>query len=59
MRWQLRRAVLASLNGVRPGSPWWRAVNESLLRDTTEAALLFTGGSGVPRTTGVRHWVTR
>lgn len=57
MRWQLRRAVLASLNGVRPGSPWWRAVNESLLRDTTEAALLFTGG--VPRTTGVRHWVTR
>jgi len=58
MRWQLRRGVLSPPSAVMPGSPWWRAVNESLLRDTTEAALLFTGESGAPRTTGVRHWVT-
>ena len=32
MRWQLRRGVLAPLNGAPPGSPWWRAVNERLLR---------------------------
>ena len=57
MRWQLRRGVLSPPSAVMPGSSWWRAVNESLLRDTTEAALLFTGESGAPRTTGVRHWV--
>ena len=57
MRWQLRRGVLSPPSAVMPGSPWWRAVNESLLRDTTEAALLFTGESGAPGTTGVRHWV--
>jgi hypothetical protein len=58
MRWQLRRGVLASPSATRPGSPWWRAVNESLLRDAAEAALLFSGEPGVPRNTGVRHWVS-
>jgi hypothetical protein len=33
MRWQLSRGVLAPLNATPPGSPWWRAVNERLLRD--------------------------
>ena len=37
MDWQLRRGVLNPLEDDRPGSPWWRAVNERLLRDTCEA----------------------
>ena len=37
MRWQLRRGLLNPLDAREPGSPWWRAVNERLLRDTAEA----------------------
>jgi hypothetical protein len=37
MGWQLRRGLLNALDGEVPGSPWWRAVNERLLRDTAEA----------------------
>ena len=37
MGWQLRRGLLNPESGPSPGSPWWRAVNESLLRDTSEA----------------------
>lgn len=40
MQWQIRRGVLASPAADRPGSPWWRAVNERLLRDAWHAALL-------------------
>jgi hypothetical protein len=29
--------LLNALDGEVPGSPWWRAVNERLLRDTAEA----------------------
>ena len=43
MHWQVRRGVLAAPDGDRPGSPWWRAVNERLLRDAGEAALLADG----------------
>ena len=34
MRWQLRRGVLEPLASSRPGSPWWRALNEGLIRDS-------------------------
>jgi hypothetical protein len=45
MRWQVRRGVLNPLAGEAPGSPWWRAVNERLLRDTAESrAVLGHGG---------------
>ena len=57
MRWQLRRRVLAAPGAAQPGSPWWRAVNETLLRDAAEAALLCDGQSGVPSSNGVRHWL--
>lgn len=40
MRWQYARGVLNPVQGDRPGSPWWRAVNADLLRDTCEARLL-------------------
>jgi hypothetical protein len=37
MHWQLRRGVLQPPFSDRPGSPWWRAVNERILRDGCEA----------------------
>ena len=37
MGWQVRRGLLNTLDGVPPGSAWWRAVNERLLSDTAEA----------------------
>ena len=33
MTWQLRRGLLRPPHDPRSGSPWWRAVNERLLRD--------------------------
>src|SRR5262245_18248666 len=41
MRWQIRCGVLSPVDAAQPGSPWWRAVNESLLRDAAEADLIF------------------
>ncbi len=46
MGWQLRRGLLDPLDGERPGSAWWRAVNERLLRDTCEARLRLLGHPG-------------
>jgi hypothetical protein len=37
MGWQLRRGLLNPPGDPRPGSPWWRTLNEGLLRDTAEA----------------------
>ena len=47
MRWQISRGVLAPPNADRPGSPWWRAVNEGLLRDAWQADLLLSGQPGM------------
>jgi hypothetical protein len=57
LRSQIRRGVLAGLDGPSPGSPWWRAVNERLLRDTTEAMLLADGAPGRPSATSVELWL--
>ncbi len=57
MRWQLARGVLNPLDEAIPGSPWWRAVNEDLLRDTLEAKLLIERGGGAPSRPSVAHWV--
>ena len=46
MGWQLRRGLLNAVGGEVPGSPWWRAVNERLLRDTAEARAHLLGLSG-------------
>ena len=48
MRWQLDRGVLNPLSAPVPGSPWWRAVNERLLRDTCEAVGRSGGLKGKP-----------
>jgi hypothetical protein len=46
MGWQVRRNLLNPLDHGRPGSPWWRAVNERLLRDTCEARSRILGSPG-------------
>jgi hypothetical protein len=57
MRWQQARGVLNAPNDDVPGSPWWRAVNEDLLRDTIEAKLLVQRG-GDPSRPSVARWVS-
>jgi hypothetical protein len=56
MRWQLRRGVLEPEVSDRPGSPWWRAVNERLLRDGCEAVALSGALAGPPSSQTVGHW---
>jgi hypothetical protein len=58
MRWQLRRGVLAPLNGAPPGSPWWRAVNERLLRDGCETVARSGGLGGTPSSHTVELWMS-
>lgn len=53
MDWQLRRGLLNPSTDPRPGSPWWRAVNEALLRDACEARALALGHDGDPSRRGV------
>ena len=46
MDWQVRRGLLDPLDHERPGSPWWRAVNEQLLSHTQEARFHVLGHPG-------------
>jgi hypothetical protein len=46
MGWQLRRGLLNPPEHDRPGSRWWRAINERLLRDTCEARSRILGHPG-------------
>jgi len=57
MRWQARRGVLAPLDASPPGSVWWRAVNERLLRDGCETVALLGGLAGEPSSQAVRLWL--
>ena len=58
MRWQLRREVLQPPFADRPGSPWWRAVNERVLRDGCEAVALSGGLPGPTSSLAVDHWMS-
>jgi hypothetical protein len=58
MRWQQARGVLNPPNDDAPGSPWWRAVNEDLLRDTCEARLLVQRGAGEASRPCVERWIS-
>jgi hypothetical protein len=58
MRWQLRRGVLEPPHSERPGSPWWRAVNERLVRDGCEAVALSGDLAGTPSSHAVAHWMS-
>jgi hypothetical protein len=57
MRWQERRGVLAPLDSSPPGSLWWRALNERLLRDGCETVALLGGLAGEPSSPAVRLWL--
>jgi len=57
MRWQARRGVLNALDASPPGSVWWRAVNERLLRDGCETVALLGGLPGQPSSHAVRLWL--
>jgi hypothetical protein len=54
LRWEIIRGVMHPTTG----SPWWRAVNERLLRDKVEADLLFHGAAGGgPSARSVELWI--
>src|SRR5262245_38519903 len=57
MRWQAQRGVLNPLDASPPGSVWWRAMNERLLRDGCEAVGLLGGSAGEPSSGSVRLWL--
>ncbi|MFJ5260816.1 hypothetical protein ACIQAC_10185 [Streptomyces sp. NPDC088387] len=57
MGWQLRRGVLRPVRGERPGSPWWRAVNERILRDGCESVGLSGGLPGPASSDTAAHWL--
>lgn len=57
MRWQADRGLLNPLDGSPPGSMWWRAVNERLLRDGCEAVALVGGLTGERSSRAVRLWL--
>jgi hypothetical protein len=57
MRWQARRGVLNPIDASPPGSVWWRAMNERLLRDGCEAVGLLGGLAGAPSSQAVRLWL--
>jgi hypothetical protein len=57
MGWQARRGVLNALDASPPGSVWWRAVNERLLRDGCETVALLGGLAGEPSSRAVRLWL--
>ena len=57
MGWELRRGVLAPASAARPGSPWWRALNERLLRDGCEAVARAGGHGGDPSSETIEPWM--
>jgi hypothetical protein len=57
MRWQAQRGVLDPLEASPPGSLWWRAINERLLRDGCESVALVGGLAGEPSSRPVQLWL--
>jgi hypothetical protein len=57
MSWQAARGLLNPLDASPPGSGWWRAVNERLLRDGCESVAISGGMTGEPSSPAVELWV--
>lgn len=57
LRWTIERGVLDRPSADGGGSPWWRAINESLLRDKVEALLLGESSGATPSTRTVALWI--
>jgi hypothetical protein len=53
----VHRGVLDPLDASPPGSVWWRAVNERLLRDGCETVAIIGGPAGEPSSQAVRLWL--
>jgi hypothetical protein len=56
MRWEAQRGVLNALDADPPGSRWWRAMNERLLRDGCEAVERAGGRGGRASTSTIGLW---
>ena len=56
MHWQVRRGLLSAPDSTRPGSQWWRSVNEGLLCDAWEADRLLAGRPGPASRPSVSRW---
>ena len=56
MGWEARRGVLNGLDAEPPGSRWWRAMNERLLRDGCEAVARAGGHGGPPSGQAIELW---
>lgn len=56
MRWEVRRGVLNAADAELPGSPWWRALNERLLRDGCEVVARAGGNGGAPSSPTIAAW---
>jgi hypothetical protein len=46
------------MNADPPGSPWWRAINDRLLRDGCESVALVGGLQGEPSSPSVELWLS-
>jgi hypothetical protein len=57
LRWEIERGVLNEPTGEPAGSPWWRAINDALLRDKIEAELLANASDGAPSSSRVELWL--
>jgi hypothetical protein len=57
LRWEIHRGVLNEPTAERPGSAWWRALNDELLRDKVEADMLAGGSAGAPSSRNVELWL--
>jgi hypothetical protein len=57
MRWEASRGLLNPVTGERPGSPWWRALNERLLRDGCEAVARASGHRGPRSSDTIGLWM--
>src|ERR1700741_1616776 len=57
IRWEMGRGVVNPIKAPRPGSPWWRAINELLLYDGGEARALAFGHPGPPSSPTVAAWL--
>jgi hypothetical protein len=57
LHWEIARGVLAPPAEDGGGSPWWRAINDGLLRDKVEADLLAAGSGDEPSSRTVGLWL--
>jgi hypothetical protein len=58
MRWQAGRGVLRPPDADPPGSPWWRAINDRLLLDSSEAMARSGGLSGAQSSPTIDLWTS-